>query len=164
MAADLISKIYDVISMGSHMEDWNILCLVHKHREDWNILCLVHKHMEDWNILCLKYKHIEDWNILCLVYKHNYGRLKYFIFLCINMEDGNILCLVHKHMEDWNSLCLVHKHMEDWNILFGLVMVQLLWNLNLKALDLFYQVRLKITILQCNRLTIKYSTMRRMWI
>ena len=24
-------------------------------------------------------------------------------------------------------------------------MVQLLWNLNLKALDLFYQVRLKIT-------------------
>ena len=51
------------------------------------------------------------------------------------------------HMEDWNILCLVHKHMEDWNILnlFGLVMVQLLWNLNLKALDLFYQVRLKIT-------------------
>jgi hypothetical protein len=74
-AADLISKIYDVINQGSRMEDWNILCLVHKH------ICLVHKHMEDWNILNL----------------------------------------------------------------FGLVMVQLLWNLNLKALDLFYQVRLKIT-------------------
>jgi hypothetical protein len=44
-------------------------------------------------------------------------------------------------MEDWNILCLVHKHMEDWNILnlFGLVMVQLLWNLNWQEGGLFWE-------------------------